>query len=177
MIFQCSWIVVDSGLILDSSLLTLHYLTQWGGRTERRKWKNSWVEFNMWRKDKEKSKGNHSWPPTGRPIATTPTAQKKSAFQLLFQTLYVMEYPCWPVCVRCAGCVLSKLVAHWGRAEQEKEGPDIVHALLSNHQNCCVTSTSSHTQNLGGSEGSYLHPSQTLYCQMYMKAQRPTFMS
>lgn len=62
-------------------------------------------------------------------------------------------------------------------AEQEKEGHDIVHTLLSNDQNCCIINTSSHTQNLGCSGGSYLYPSQIVCCQMYMKAQRPTFRS
>lgn len=49
-------------------------------------------------------------------------------------------------------------------AEQEKEGHDIVHTLLSNDQNCCIINTSSHTQNLGCSEGSYLYPSQIVCC-------------
>lgn len=37
--------------------------------------------------------------------------------------------------------VLSPSFLPTGGAEQEKEGPDIVHVLLGNHQNCCVTST------------------------------------
>lgn len=70
-----------------------------------------------------------------------PPPKKKPSLQLLYQTLYVMEYPCWPVCARWAGCALSKLSAHWRGREGKGEGPDAVHALLSNHQNCCVTNT------------------------------------
>lgn len=67
--------------------------------------------------------------------------QKKPSLQLSFQTLYVMAYPCWPVSTRCAGCALSKLSAHWRGRAGKREGLDVVHTLLSNHQNCCVTNT------------------------------------
>lgn len=44
--------------------------------------------------------------------------------------------------------VLSPSFFPTAEAEQEKEGPDIVHTLLSNDQNSGVINTSSHTQNL-----------------------------
>lgn len=141
-------------------------------------------QFNMWRKEEEKSqgvrcKGNNSWPPTIGPVAMPPLPhQKKPSLQLLFQTFYVMEYPCWPVCARCAGCALSKLSAHWrGRARREKALMLCTHCSAMTRTAVLPTLFQSHPK--PGMLRRKLPPPQpdSVHCQMYMKAQRPTFIS
>lgn len=173
MIFQCSSIVNNSGLILDSSLLSLHSLTQWGGRTERTKWKNSWVEFNMWRKDKEKSKGNPR--PANSNNPHTPKKVHFSAFipDIICHGISLLASLC-QVCRLCsfqACCPLRE-----GRAGERRPW----HCPFTAQQSpelLCYQHFQSHPK--PGMLWRKLPPSQpdSVRCQMYMKAQRPTFMS
>lgn len=126
-------------------------------------------QFNMWRKEEEKSqgvrcKGNNSWPPTIGPVAMPPSPTKKSP---LF-SFYSRHFMSWNILagqsVLGVQVVLSPSFLPTGGAEPEERRPWCCARTAQQWPELlCYQHSSSHTQNPGCSEGSYLHPSQTPY--------------
>lgn len=112
----------------------------------------------MWRKKEEKRKGNHSWPPTGWPIATGPTPQKKS-----HSSAFIPDIICYGISLLASLCQVCRLCSFQafcpvkeGRAGERRPW----HCPCTARQSpelLCYQHFQSHP-NLGCSEGSYSIP-------------------